>query len=174
VCRIARFDRSGIVLLPPPISPDLDMPFRKPNLHDVNVRILFSAVAVPLLLTQCGPEAMLNPTREVNHQPVIPKGPETAFVNDVSGSRIVYNDNHGENTYRLKKTHLYQFASLSWNRKSTDTRTGVWLYKKTGTKTGVLTFDANDVWHLKFVSRNRAIAKNDGDVRSYTFNFEWE
>jgi len=133
-----------------------------------------AAIASALLLTQCGPESMLNPTREVDNQPVIPRGPETAFVNDPSGSRIVYNDNHGENTYRLKKTHVYQFASLSHNRKSTDTRAGVWIYKKTGAKTGVLTFDVDDVWNLKFVSRNRAIAKNDGDKRSYTFEFEWE
>lgn len=127
-----------------------------------------------LLLTQCGPESMLNPVQEVDTQPVTPVGPETTFVNNPSGSRIDYRDNHGEYTYRLKKTHLYQFASISRNRKVQDTRTGVWLYKKTGAKTGVLTFDGNDVWNLRFVSRNRAIAKNDGDVRSYTFEFEWE
>ncbi|HVJ47108.1 MAG TPA: hypothetical protein VM511_12020 [Luteolibacter sp.] len=140
----------------------------------MNVRLLLSAVTLPLVLTQCGPESMLNPATEVDNQPVIPRGPETAFVNDPSGSRIVYDDNHGENTYRLKKTHIYQFASLSWNRKSTDTRTGVWLYKKTGPKTGDLIFDVDDVWHLKFTSRNRASAKNDGDKRTYTFEFEWE
>lgn len=127
-----------------------------------------------LLLSHCGPESMLNPTQEVDSQPVIPKGPETSFVNNPSGSRITYNDNHGENTYRLKKTHVYQFASLSWNRKSTDTRAGVWTYKKTGPKTGVLTFDVDDVWTLRFTSPHRATAKNDGDSRTYTFDFEWE
>lgn len=125
-------------------------------------------------LTQCGPESMLNPTQEVDSQPITPLGPATAFVNDPGGSRIVYKDNHGENTYLLKKTHIYQFASLSWNRKSTDTRVGVWLYKKTGARTGELILDGNDIWKLRFTSKNRAIAKNDGDSRSYTFEFEWE
>jgi hypothetical protein len=152
----------------------LDSSCQKANLRTmkyVHALVLFGSIPI---LTQCGPESMLNPAQEVNSQPIIPKGPETAFVNDPGGSRITYNDNHGENTFRLKKTHLYQFASLSRNRKSSDTRAGVWTYQKTGSKTGVLTFDVDDVWTLKFTTPHRAIAKNNGDSRSYTFEFEWE
>lgn len=132
-------------------------------------------VTVPVaLLSHCAPESPLNPTQEVSAQPVIPVGPETSFLDDPAGSRIDYKDNQGEYTYRLKKTHVYQFASLSRNRKTSDTRAGVWSYQKTGPKTGILTFDLNHVWELRFVSPHRAIAKNQADSRTHTFNFEWQ
>ncbi|RYD28099.1 MAG: hypothetical protein EOP87_20165 [Verrucomicrobiaceae bacterium] len=128
-----------------------------------------------MVLTQCGPQSMLNPAQNVPVQEIDPVSrAEATFANNPAGSRMDYRDNHGEYTYRLSKTHLYQFASLSRNRKQSDTRTGVWMYKKTGAKTGQLIFDGNDIWNLRFISKNRATAKNDGDKRTYTFDFEWE
>lgn len=141
----------------------------------MTIRHLFPILGGTLLLTQCGPQSMLNPAQEVSVKEIepVPKA-EAAFVNNPAGSRLDYRDNHGEYTYRLKKTHVYQFASLTQNRKQTDTRAGVWIYKKTGAKTGQLIFDGNDIWNLRFISKNRATAKNEGDVRTYTFDFEWE
>ncbi|WAC18083.1 hypothetical protein OVA24_12630 [Luteolibacter sp. SL250] len=138
-------------------------------------RHLFPFVGGVLLLTQCGPQSMFNPAQEVSVKDIPPvTKSEAAFVNDPAGSRLDYRDNHGEYTYRLSKTRLYQFASLSKNRKQSDTRTGVWMYKKTGAKTGQLILDGNDIWNLRFISKNRAAAKNVGDVRTYYFDFEWE
>lgn len=141
----------------------------------MKIRHMVPTLGGMLLLTHCGPESMINPAQDVPVQEITPvTRDDAAFVNDPGGSRLDYRDNHGENTYRLKKTHIYQFASLSQNRKNTDTRTGVWMYKKTGSKTGQLILDGKDIWNLRFISKNRATAKNDGDKRTYTFDFEWE
>lgn len=127
-----------------------------------------------MLITQCAPESMLNPTPEVGPQEVIPVGPDTAFVNNPAGSRLDYQDDRKEYTYRLKQSHIYQFGSITKKRKKTETSVGVWMYKKTGPKTGQLIFDGRDTWNLRFISKNRATAKNETTGRTRTFNFEWE
>lgn len=134
---------------------------------------IFVPILGGLLLSQCAPESPLSPVKEVPPQPVIPVGPETSFIKDLAGSRLTYQDNHGEYVYKLEKLHLYTFTSLHQNKRDTDTRRGVWTYKQTGAKTGVLTFDGKDVWNLKFTSPHRATAKTPGDKRSYVFEFEW-
>jgi hypothetical protein len=156
-------------------SRQLDNLTNPPNPLEMKCRHLPLIPASILMLTQCGPQSMFNPAREVSVKDIHPVAKsEAAFVNDPAGSRLDYRDNHGEYTYRLSKTHLYQFASLTKNRKQSDTRTGVWIYKKTGAKTGQLILDGNDIWNLRFITKNRAMAKNEGDVRTYYFDFEWE
>jgi hypothetical protein len=137
------------------------------------IRLFPPMIGAALLVSGCSPESALSPVKEVPPQPVIPVGPETSFIKDPSGSRLTYQDNHGEYVYTLQKLGLYSFTSLHQNKRDKDSRKGIWTYKQTGPKTGVLTFDGNDVWNLKFTSPHRATAKTPGDARGYMFEFEW-
>jgi len=136
-------------------------------------RFFLPILGTTLLLSNCSPESGLSPVKEVPPQPVIPVGPETSFIKDPAGSRLTYQDNHGEYVYTLQKLNLYSFNSLHQNKRDKDSRRGIWTYKQTGAKTGVITFDTKDVWNLKFTSPHRATAKTPGDKRSYVFEFEW-
>ncbi len=140
----------------------------------MKLRTLFPALGGALLLSQCAPESMLSPVSEVPVQEITPVGPETSFVRDLRGSRLDYRDNHGEYVYRLSKMGTYEVLTVSRNKKVQEQRMGLYTYKQTGKKTGQIVFDLKDVWNLTFVSKNRAVAKNEGDVRSYTFEFEWQ
>lgn len=135
-------------------------------------RTLFPIIGGALLLSQCGPESMLSPVSEVPVQEITPVGPETSFVRDLRGSRMEYRDNHGLYVYKLSKIGTYE--ELVVTRKEKEVRRGLYTYKQTGKKNGEIVFDLNNVWKLKFTSPHRAEAKNDGDKRTYIFEFEWQ
>ena len=138
-------------------------------------RTLFPIIGGSLLLSQCGPESMLSPVSEVPVQEITPVGAETSFVRDLRGSRMEYKDNHGEYYYRLSKLGTYeQLVVAPRGSKNKEQRRGLYTYKQTGKKTGEIVFDLTDVWKLKFVSPHRAEARNDGDKRTYLFEFEWQ
>jgi len=139
----------------------------------MKIRHLFPILGGALLLTQCGPESMFSLASEAPVQSISPATP-TSFVKDPRGSRMEYKDNHGEYYYKLSKLGTYEELVISpRGSKNREVRRGLYIYKQTGKRTGEFIFDLKDTWKVKFISPTRAQAKNDGDKRTYIFDFEW-
>lgn len=122
---------------------------------------LLGPVTAALLLSHCttAPGAGGAPDSELR-----------SFVDSPGGARIDYRDEDSAHTITLFGDGTYRFESVGMYGGTSQTRQGLWRWKKTDSHGAEMELD-QEKWTLNFVSPDSALAFNQSGARTYAFQF---